>query len=145
MRIFLVIIVFVLAFALTGCSQSLEAVEPLPVARIGASVNGTLAEGYPQGVPLWEGALVLASDRVMRHDFSVYDLTLQSDDPLKTVLDGYLIALQREGFNVTQRDIDSTMMSVIATTTAYDATFTFTTNSARKTEIVTSILIHPNR
>ena len=145
MRIFLVTIVLTLACACVGCSQPLEAVDPLPVARIGASVHGTLAEGYPSGVPLWEGALVLASDRVMRHDFSVYDLVLQTDDPLKTVLDGYLIALQREGFNVTQREIDASMMSVIATTTVYDATFTFTTNSAKKTEIVTSILIHPAR
>ncbi|MCL2024785.1 MAG: hypothetical protein FWG78_03290 [Coriobacteriia bacterium] len=145
MRILLLTISLVLAFTpltLVACSPQLEAVEAMRTAELDAPVNGMLAEGHPRAVPLWAGATVVMSDRIMRHDFDVYDLVLVSDDPFKMVLDGYIVALQREGFNVTQRDIDARMTSVIATNTAYDATFTFTTNVDNRTEIITSIRIH---
>ena len=120
----------------TGMSTSAT----LPkTARVGAEVIGELAEGYPEAVPKWEGATVVSSDHVIRTGFDVYDLTLATSDPLDVVLNGYLTALQKEGFSINQRDIGDIMTSVEASTTLHAAAFVFSRNESNQTTISASI------
>ena len=129
----------VLFYATQDMTGSLDQYEGPKVARVGANVIGELAEGYPEAVPLWEGATVISSDHVMRMDFDVYDLTLVTSDPFAEVLNGYLTALQKAGYAVRQRDIGSEMTSVEASTTAYSVTFVFFQNEIKRTGITASI------
>jgi len=108
-------------------------------ARVGAAVIGEMDEGYPEAVPKWEGATVVSSDHVMRTDFDVYDLTLSTPDPFDEVLNGYLTALQREGFSINQRDVGDIMTSVEASSTRYAATFVFFMTELNETGITASI------
>ncbi|MCL2491646.1 MAG: hypothetical protein FWE87_02710 [Coriobacteriia bacterium] len=134
----LVIVAFAVFFAVRGTVTDRSSDLP-KTARVGATVIGELSEGYPEAVPKWEGATVVSSDHVMRTDFDVYDLTLATDDPFDVVLNGYLTALQREGFSIRQRDIGTIMTSVEASTTVYSATFVFFTDEIDRTGINASI------
>jgi|GEM_PF-1812178 len=129
----------VLFFAVRNTTGNLDAYEGPKTARVGANVIGELSEGYPDVVPLWEGATVISSDRVMRTDFDVYDLTLTTSDDFDDVLNGYLTALQKGGFSIKQRDIGSEMTSIEASTTAHGATFVFFRNELKQTGITASI------
>lgn len=134
-------LVCVLALALSGCTSAKKTsstVAAPKLAELGAKVEGELTNGYPDALPLWEGAKVVSSDHTTQGEFEVYDFALSTQDPFDTVLYGYTQGLQKAGFTVEQTEEDANLKTITATNGTISAFITFTTNE-QATQVSASV------
>lgn len=95
-----------LAFATAGCEKLDAALAPEPtiitqeatVAVPAAQVIGVVAEGAPEGLPLWPGARVEGSEATR----GTFTLVLVASDTFEDVVNGVGVGLQRAGWEVAE-------------------------------------------
>lgn len=133
-------LVCVFALVVTGCTSAKKAdtTSAPKLAEVGAKVEGELTNGYPDALPLWEGAKVVSSDHTTQGEFEVYDFALSTQDPFDTVLYGYTQGLQQAGFTVEQTEEDANLKTITATNGTVSAFITFTTNE-QTTQVAASV------
>lgn len=133
-------LVCALALVLSGCTSAKKTTTTAApkLAELGAKVEGELTNGYPDALPLWEGAKVVSSDHTTQGEFEVYDFALSTQDPFDTVLYGYTQGLQKAGFTVEQTEEDANLKTITATNGTVSAFITFTTNE-QATQVAASV------
>lgn len=100
--------VALVALSASGCQALKEKLAPEPtvvtrkavVAAADASVDGTLAPGMPEGVPLWPDAEVLSSSK----DKQSYNLMLRTRKSYDDVLAGLVTGFEKAGWQVAQEE-----------------------------------------
>lgn len=112
------------SIALSGCAvkSKLDAtLAPKPatvtveatVAVVGASIEGTLATGFPDSLPMWPGAKVTRSKMTRtRRGTSSYSASLIAMDPFLDVVAGQGEGFKRAGWKVEATDASSASQKV---------------------------------
>ena len=132
-------LVFVLAFALTGCSAKGSAKKTGPqIAEVGAQVNGTLKEGYPKDLPLWAGATVKSSKDTKKGDAEAYEAEFLIKAAYDKVSYGYGEGLKQAGWNPQTVSQDSKSVLISATKGGTSAAITLNNNGDGTVSVVIS-------
>jgi len=105
----------VASLALSGCSvkSTLDAkLTPKPttvtveatVAAVSAPIDGTLAQGFPDTVPMWPGARVAKSKTTKTPQGTSYSAIMTTADPYADVFAGVGAGLKQAGWKVEASD-----------------------------------------
>jgi len=112
-RIIIATSAVVLSVSLSGCANggTTVAAKPRVVSReatvgaVGASVKGTLAEGFPADVVLWPGAEITSSAVTKTPQAENWSATLLTADAYEPVRQGMGVGLQKAGWTVESQDV----------------------------------------
>ena len=116
---------------LSGCSVKSavdEQLTPEPktvtveatVAAVGAPIDGTLTEGFPDTLPMWPGAKVTKSKTTKTPQGTSYSAILSTPDPYADVLAGVGEGLKQAGWDVEATDATTPEQSVSILTISND-------------------------
>ena len=130
----------VFAVSAAGCQQAIKAITPTAIikhvtigAKVGspdASLQGTLAKGYPTTLPLWDGAGVIHTRMIKTKNGKSWSATLQTNDPYDDVVKGMATGFQKQGWTVLSEDSpasesSTTVFTVTGSNSAGVVTITF--------------------
>lgn len=123
-----------------GCSSQKKTVkkdEP-QVVEVGAKVNGTLANGYPEELPLWGGATVKDSKDTKKGQSEAYEAEFLIKGAFDNISYGYGKGLTDAGWDAQTISQDKTSALISATKDDVSAAITISGNSDGTVSVVVS-------
>lgn len=134
------IVVLGLTLALSfGCSSKKTAANSGPQLAVeGAKVSGTLAEGYPEDLPLWEGAKVTKS-KLTKKTTSVFEVDLTINSSFDKALYGFGEGYKKAGWDTQTVSEDKTNALISAIKGDESAAISINDNGDKTTTVVLSV------
>lgn len=123
-----------------GCSSTKKATkknEP-QVVEVGAQVDGTLASGYPENLPLWKGATVKNSKDTKKGNAESYEAEFLIKGSFNNISYGYGKGLTDAGWNPQTVSQDKTSALISASKDNINAAITISNNADGTVSVVVS-------